>query len=418
MSLITSLTRCWLTRSFRAFRFTDTFDAILPYQNAENLGLYIHIPFCRSLCDFCPYCKVTYREDLAKAYVAALKKEIELVGAGGSERKRVTTLYFGGGSPALVVNEIGEIIETVSKYFEITEGIGLELHPSDVTVSNLRTLQRAGVTRISIGIQSFSDEYLEILGRGKLDCQHMFEALRSVPFETVSMDFIFALPGQTIERVKRDIDVAFSNGANHVAIYPFIDFTYTKRKFEKIPEMRKKKLLAEITEYCDRQGYVRDSIWTFAKPGVKKYSSMTRENFLGFGCSATTLLKDQFKINTFSIPDYIKQVENGLLPTALTLKFTSRQRMLYYLFWTAYTTRVDADAFYQFFGEKLTHCYGFELLLARMLGFAQKDGDCYTMTPKGAYYYHYYENYYTLSYIDQMWNLMRVKAFPDELVIR
>ena len=418
MSLITSLTRCWLTRSFQPFRFTSEYDMPLLYQDAVNLGLYIHIPFCRSLCDFCPYCKVVYREDLAKAYVAALKKEIELMGARNSERKKVNTLYFGGGSPALVVDEISGIIETVGRFFDITEGVGLELHPSDVTAENLRMLRGLGVTRISIGIQSFSDEYLKILGRGNLNYRLIFEALRSVPFETVSMDFIFALPGQTFESVKRDIDMAFANGANHIAIYPFIDFTYTRRKFEKMSELRKRRLLAEITEYCNRQGYVRDSIWTFAQPGVKKYSSMTRENFLGFGCSATTLLSDQFKINTFSIPDYIKRVEDGLLPTALTLKFTTRQRMLYYLFWTAYTTHVDATDFHRFFRKRLEHCYGFELLLARMLGFAKKDGDRFTMTPKGAYYYHYYENYYTLSYIDQMWNLMRLNAFPDELVIR
>lgn len=237
---ITSLTRSWLTRSFRAFRFTNANDRSLPYQDTENLGLYIHIPFCRSLCDFCPYCKVVYRADLAKAYVAALKKEIELVGASGMERKKVTTLYFGGGSPALLADEIRGIVETVGKYFEITEGIGLELHPSDVTEETLRTLHKAGVTRISIGIQSFSEEYLEILGRGKLDDQHMFRELRSVPFETVSMDFIFALPGQTFESVKQDIDTAFANGANHIAIYPFIDFTYTKRKFEKMPEAEKR----------------------------------------------------------------------------------------------------------------------------------------------------------------------------------
>lgn len=77
MSFITSLTHSWLTRSFRAFRFTNANDGSLPYQDAENPGLYIHIPFCRSLCDFCPYCKVVYRENLAKAYVAALKKEID-----------------------------------------------------------------------------------------------------------------------------------------------------------------------------------------------------------------------------------------------------------------------------------------------------------------------------------------------------
>lgn len=418
MSFITSLTRIWLTRSFRPFQFTNKFDDALAYPDTEQLGLYIHIPFCRSLCTFCPYCKVVYQKKLAEDYVRALKREITLVGRRSESRTKVTSLYFGGGTPALLATEIAGILETVGRYFEITEGVGLELHPSDVTEQNLRLLKEAGVTRISIGIQSFSEDFLGVLGRGSQNWEPMFSALNAVPFETVSMDFIFALPGQTLESVKRDIDIAFSHGANHVAIYPFIDFTYTSRKFSKMPEPEKKKLLEGIVAYCARQGYVRDSIWTFAKPGTPKYSSMTRENFLGFGCSATTLLRDQFKINTFSIPDYIARVENDTLPTALTLKFTVRQRMIYYLFWTAYTTVVDAGAFAAFFGKDLKRCYGTELLLARMLGFARKDGSRYVMTPRGSYYYHYYENYYTLSYIDQMWNRMRNQAFPAELIIR
>ena len=418
MSFITSLTRIWLTRSFLPFRFISEYDPHPIYADAQNMGLYIHIPFCRSLCNFCPYCKVVYRKSLAQAYVEALKKEIVLVGNSSPVRKRVTTLYFGGGSPALVVGEIKGIIETVQQYFEITEGIGLELHPADVTAENLRTLEEGGITRISIGVQSFGEEYLALLGRREHDYKNMFAALKAVPFETVAMDFIFALPGQTIESVRKDIDTAFANGANHIAMYPFIDFTYTDRKFENMPEAQKKKLLTEITEYCQQQGYIRDSIWTFAKPGTKKYSSMTRDNFLGFGCSATTLLTDQFKINTFSIQEYIDRINCNTIPTALTLKFTPRQRMLYYMFWAAYTTVVDPKSFQMFFGKRLEHCYGFELLLVRLLGFAtMKDGK-YVMTPRGAYYYHYYENYFTLSYIDQMWNLMRTKAFPAELVIR
>lgn len=418
MSLITSLTRIWLTRSFRPFQFTSKYDTHLSYVNAQNMGIYIHIPFCRSLCDFCPYCKVEYSEELARSYVEALKKEIVLVGGDCSERKKVTTLYFGGGTPALVADEIKDIVNTVRKYFEITEGIGLELHPADVKVDKLQMLKEAGVTRISIGVQSFGEEYLDLLGRREPDYKSMFDALSKVSFETVAMDFIFALPDQTIQSVKKDIDIAFSNGANYIAIYPFIDFTYTKRKFNKMPEAQKKKLLKEITDYCSQQGYIRDSIWTFGKPGTKKYSSMTRDNYLGFGCSATTLLTDQFKINTFSIPDYIDRVNKNAIPTALTLKFTQRQRIIYYLFWTAYSTKIDAEAFQIFFGKKLERCYSIELLLVRMLGFVKKDGSKYIMTPRGAYYYHYYENYFTLSYIDQMWNLMRIQAFPDELVIR
>lgn len=418
MSAITSISRIWLTRSFLPFHFTNENDSKLLYEDAQNLGLYVHIPFCRTLCGFCPYCKQVFEEEVAKGYVRALKDEIRLVGGGLTKPKEVTTLYFGGGSPALVSGEIKGIVETIREYFDITEGIGIELHPSDVTVGTLKVLKEAGVSRISIGIQSFQEENLDLLGRDHLDYNVLFDALTQVPFDTVSMDFIFALPGQTIESLKKDIDAAFAHGANHIAIYPFIDFTYTKRKFEKMPEQQKKKLLYEITAYCGRQGYVRDSIWTFAMPDTKKYSSMTRENFLGFGCSATTLLRDSFKINTFSVQDYIHRVDGGNLPTALTLKFTTRQRMVYYLFWTAYTMKVDGAAFKRFFGKKLERVFSGELRLAGLFGLMEKEGDTYRLTSRGAYYYHYYENYYTLSYIDQMWSLMRIQPFPKELILK
>ena len=142
---------------------------------------------------------------------------------------------------------------------------------------------------------------------------------------------------------------------------------------------------------------------------------MTRDNFLGFGCSATTLLQKQFKINTFSVEEYCKRVNSGKLPTSLTIRFSLRQRMVYYLFWTAYSTRVDAKDFEDFFDVPLKKMYGLELFLAKCLGFVTEENGVYTMTKKGAFYYHYYENFYTLSYIDQMWGIMRKEAFPKRL---
>ena len=418
MSILTELARIWLTRSVRPFSFTSAYDSSLDLREEQNLGLYLHIPFCRTLCSFCPYCKVPYQEELAKAYLDALLKEIDLVGGSLPSHRQVTSLYFGGGSPALFAAEIGRIVKKLREYFEISEEIGIELHPEDVNEETLRLLKSAGVTRISIGVQSFQEAGLHALGRTLEQPEQIFDALARVPFETVSMDFIFALPGQSFEELRRDIDMAFSHGANHVAIYPFIDFTDTTRSFPKMPERQKRKLLDQITAYCAGQGYVRDSIWTFSKPGTPKYSSMTRDNFLGFGCSATTLLRGQFKINTFSIPAYLRRIEEGKLPTALTLHFTLRQRMVYYLFWAAYTTVVDAGEFEAFFGRKLDRCYGFELRMACLLGLAKKEGNRYRITPRGAYYYHYFENYYTLSYIDQMWHLLRNEAFPERLLIR
>ncbi|MBQ8795545.1 MAG: radical SAM protein [Clostridia bacterium] len=422
MSLITNLTRMWLTRSVKPFTFTNEYDSVLPFENAENLGLYVHIPFCKSICSFCPYCKILYDKELLDRYIDYLLQEIHLVGKNLSEKnlsekKRVTSLYFGGGTPALAVERIGEIIQALEEYFEISQGVGLELHPSNVTAEILLKLKKAGVTKISIGIQSFQEKFQNILGRKAVDTLALKKALEAVPFETVSMDFIFALPNQTFEDLKSDIDTAFLVGANHIAVYPFIDFTFTKSKVRAMKKKEKRKLLDDITLYCYEKGYERDSIWTFSKEKGAKYSSMTRENFLGFGASATTLLRNQFKINTFSVEEYIKRIESKTLPTSLTIRFSERQRMIYWLFWTAYTTKVQERDFEKFFKVPLKKMYGKELRLARKLGFVtyEKDKGEYKMTLKGAFYYHYYENYYTLSYIDKMWGIMRKVAFPEKI---
>lgn len=415
MSIITNLTRTWLTRSTKPFTFTSEYDETLPYGESQNLGLYVHIPFCKSICNFCPYCKVIYSKEMCDQYIDALIREIHLVGNQHEGRKEVTSLYFGGGTPALAAERLAEIVHAIDEHFIITEGIGVELHPCNVNVPTLGLLKAAGVTKISIGIQSFQSKFQNILGRSQVDIAAMASALSAVKFETVSMDFIFALPTQTFDDLREDIDTAFANGANHVAIYPFIDFTFTSSPVAAMPKKEKRALLDAITRYCLDKGYVRSSIWTFSSEEQARYSSMTRDNFLGFGCSATTLLKEQFKINTFSVEEYCKRIDSGSLPTSLTIRFTLRQRMVYYLFWTAYSTRVDSADFEKFFGIPLKKMYGFELWLAKCLGFVTEENGIYSMTLRGAFYYHYYENFYTLSYIDKMWGIMRKEAFPERI---
>lgn len=415
MSIITSVTRMWLTRTIKPFTFKNEYDQLLPFAECENLGLYVHIPFCKSICSFCPYCKVRYSAQLCDTYIDALIREIHLVGSQHAGREKTTSLYFGGGTPALAANRIKEIIDALKEHFIITEGIGLELHPDNVTPETLQILKDAGVTKISIGIQSFGDTYQKILGRKQVDTTSMMTALKAVPFETVSMDFIFALPGQTYEDLKADIDTAFSLGANHVAIYPFIDFTFTKSPVTAMDKKEKRELLDAITTYCLSKGYFRSSIWTFSNEPDANYSSMTRDNFLGFGCSATSLFKGQFKINTFDVASYCDRIRDHKLATSLTIRFTKRQRMIYWLFWTAYSTRVRSADFEQFFGVSLNRMYGFELWLAKRLGFVTEYDGTYELTLKGAFYYHYYENFYTLSYIDKMWGIMRKEAFPERI---
>ncbi len=215
--------------------------------------------------------------------------------------------------------------------------------------------------------------------------------------------------------MKTDIDTAFSLGANHIAIYPFIDFTFTDSPVAAMPKKDKQALLNAITQYCYDRGYSRSSVWTFSSEQNANYSSMTRDNFLGFGCSATSLFKGQFKINTFDVASYCERIRSGDLATSLTIRFTERQRMIYWLFWTAYSTRVKSRDFENFFGVSLKKAYGFELWVAKRLGFITEHDGIYEMTLKGAFYYHHYENFYTLSYIDKMWGIMRKEAFPKQI---
>ena len=412
MSIATDLTRMWLTRSVKPFTFRNEYDQVLPYEDCQGLGLYVHIPFCRQICRFCPYCKEPYSRELCERYLDALLREIHLVGGQSPGKKEATSLYFGGGTPALAADRLKEVIDALKEHFTITQGIGVELHPDNVTAPVLQTLREAGVTKLSIGIQSFQPKYQHILGRAPVDRRRLAAALAQVSFETVSMDFIFALPGQTFQDLRADVDAAFQCGANHVAVYPFIDFSFASSGIPAMGKREKRALLDDITRYCLSKGYARNSIWTFSREQAS-YSSMTRDNFLGFGCSAATLLRDQFKVNTFSVNEYCRRVDGGALPTALTLRFTPRQRMVYYLFWTAYSTRVDSGAFERFFGVPLQKMYGFELWLARRLGLVTERDGVYEMTLKGAFYYHYYESFYTLSYIDRMWGLLRHEAFPE-----
>lgn len=417
MSCRTQITKTILTHSARRFTFTADNDATLPYEGLNNLGLYVHIPFCRSLCSFCPYCKELYSENRCNSYVDSLIQEIHQAGNQTTGKQPVTSLYFGGGSPALAAPRLREIIDAIRSHFLIEEGIGVELHPSDVNEETLTLLQDAGVSKISIGIQSFQDKFLSLLGRGAFDAKRLQSVLSHFHFETVSMDFIFALPKQTFADLVTDIETAFSIGANHIAIYPFIPFSFASSDIPAMRKKEKKRLLDQITDYCTAKGYRRDSIWTFSNDPKARYSSMTRENFLGFGASATTLLRNQFKINTFSVDAYCQRVQNHQLPTALTLRFQKKERMVYFLFWMAYTTHVDPQEFERYFGVSLKRAYGFEFAWASACGFLIKENGDYVLTKKGAFYYHYYEQFYTLAYIDKMWGVLRKEDFPKILVL-
>jgi coproporphyrinogen III oxidase-like Fe-S oxidoreductase len=417
-TILTSLLRIWLTRSFKPFTFKGGVSDWPEVDNLKSPGLYVHIPFCRSICSFCPYYKTIYNETQAEAYLQSLLREIELTGSSLKTKKGVSSLYFGGGTPALMSHKLKDIIDKINIYFELEEGIGVELHPTDLKEETLAHLKEAGVNMVSLGIQSFSSNCLDTLGRKQTDIKAGMELLGKYAFDVIDADLIFALPGQKVDMLISDIETAFSCGATQVSTYPYIDFGLPENRYKPQTEKVKRHMLKAINDYCKSNQVTRTSVWTYAQVGTKKYSSVTRESFLGFGASAATLLSNQFRLNTFSVEAYIERLKNDKTPTALKLSFTSRQRAVYYLFWSIYGLNINPEEFNKIWGFSLDDMYGLELWLAARAGLLKRNNGTYSLTEKGAYRYHQIEQAYTHAYISKMWKEAADTPFPAEIILR
>lgn len=411
--MLTSILRIIETRSLKPLEFTSK-NAMYIDEDVDEVGLYVHIPFCKILCPFCPYNKVTYHEELAHQYNQALIKEIEIVGSKYAGKK-VTSIYFGGGTPALMVNELESILDKIKDIFDIKCDIGIELHPRDVTVELLQQLKSIGFTMISLGIQSFQRRNLSVLGRELINGEEILKMVSTIGFNVIDVDFIFGIKGQTEEDLKKDINIAFLNGATQVSTYPFIDFSYANNLSNPLGRKDKKKLLEALEDTADGLGLKRTSVWTFGERNVPKYSSITRDSYIGFGPSAATLTKKYFKINTFSVEEYIRVINERENPKALTMDFTPRVRALYWLFWNCYTLELNSNNFKKLFGVELDEMFGIELKIAKLLGLITKIDSNYKLTKRGSYIYHLLEQHYTHQYIDKTWNTCTKEPWPQKI---
>lgn len=412
--MLTNLFRIMFTRSFEPLKLTDRSDYNLSTEEKDT-GLYVHIPFCRTLCPFCPYNKVKYDKNLIKPYKEALIKEINLIGKACNGKNNVTSVYFGGGSPALMLEELGEIMTALKKNFSISSNIGIELHPEDVNENSLKSLRNIGFDMVSIGIQSFSRECLNTLGRKYIEGTEKVKLANEAGFKVIDVDLIFGIYNQTGQDLKDDFITAFEAGATQVSTYPFIDFSYAHNKRKPLGKKEKKRLLEVLERTSSEIDCDRTAVWTFGKKNVPKYSSITRDTFIGFGASAASLTKSYFRINTFSIEEYIKSLKGNRIPTALTMKFTERTRALYWLFWNAYTLKLDNAQFEGLFDVKLEQMFKTELKAAHKLGLLNKINENYELTAKGTYLYHLIEQNYTNKYIDKTWSIARKEAWPKEV---
>ncbi|MFC1929799.1 radical SAM protein, partial [Chloroflexota bacterium] len=209
----------------------------------DEVALYIHIPFCKTLCPFCCFNRYLFTEEKAKKYFKHLRKEVDFYIQRGS---KFSNFYFGGGTPTVMMDELIEFINYLKQNFEVKQ-ISLETNPNEVNRKNIELLKAAGVNRLSIGIQSFDNDILKAMGRVFCTGEEMKEILQMVEgeFDTLNVDFIFNFPGQSIEQFEADIETFKNLGIDQATFYPLMASPHKKnaieRRFNRIDMSREKK---------------------------------------------------------------------------------------------------------------------------------------------------------------------------------
>ena len=389
-----------------------------------SLNLYIHLPFCRKICAFCPYVKETYDPMMSTAYQDAILKELD------SYRRlwgdvNVESVYFGGGTPSLTPEIVESTLSWIANNFHLGHEVGIEIHPLDVKIDVLRSLKSSGVSMVSLGVQTFHDHLLDILDRdydGNL-ARQACEQILQVGFTTTDVDLIFAIPTQNRDEAEADVETACNLGVEQISIYPLIPFSYTplkrhlrKKRVSMPPWWVERQMLRSIVTKAQNAGYQRTSIWSFNKPGAHRYTTVTKDAFVGIGASASSRIGDYFSLNTFSVTEYIKAVGRGS-PMALATKLNTGDKMAYWLFWQCYNLTIDTDILRSIFGRDLPYRVRALLSLLNLLGMSQRRGNTICLTDAGAYLCHLIEKEYTQAYLKTLWEACLKDVWPRRVVL-
>jgi oxygen-independent coproporphyrinogen-3 oxidase len=324
------------------------------FQDISELGLYLHIPFCKQICPYCPYNKEIYHPATAEMYTRAIKKEIDFYSALLGD-KPVTSFYIGGGTPTTMLHDgLGNILEHIFKNFNMRCDIHMESHPNDLTADNLNTIRSLNVTNLSVGVEALQDKYLKILNRpyNVKEVKAAIERAGNKGFRCFNVDFIFALPGQTYNELEQAANELVEIDIDQVAAYPLFYFPYTKMgesskqsNYDVPCILRRRKMLRILEDIFYSRKYERTSVWAFTKEGLPKYCSVTVPLYVGLGASGGSYLRDIFYLNTFNVAEYIKQLEEGRMPIALSLDLSESMQMAMWLYWRIYETRFKSSDF-------------------------------------------------------------------------
>ena len=296
------------------------------------LGLYIHVPFCSAICNYCNFNRGLFDAALKSRYVRALIAEITnpALLPNHPSSHQADTIFFGGGTPSLLEpSEVGEIVRACQAAFSIVDDpeITLEANPETVTCERLEGYRAAGVNRISFGVQSFRDDELKRLSRlhGAERARAALREARGAGFDNVSLDLMMWLPGQSVDHWLESVDHAIALGPDHLSLYllelypnaPLKEEMARSSTWSQAPDDEAEIMYGEAMDRLARHGYEQYELSNVARPGCRARHNLkywTDGAWLGFGCGAHSTVDGTRWKNVSATEEYVNRIAAGRAP--------------------------------------------------------------------------------------------------------
>ena len=351
--------------------------------------IYVHVPFCRRKCHYCAFNSKVGGANEISAYVDALITEINQRG----QRQSTDTIYFGGGTPTtLTLNQLGEILRAIGDGFDVSAGaeITIEANPGTVDADYLRGLKSLGFNRLSLGVQTFDDALLKIIGRIHTS-RAAIEAveLATKIFGNVSIDLMYGLPTQTVEDVRRDLQRVKMSDVAHVSIYglEIEEGTRFFRDGVTIDADLCADMYDVITRTLPAAGFRRYEVSNFARKNFVSRHNIgywTGKKYWGFGAGAHGFDGKLRTSNVRDVATYIERIGAGENVAQIEEVVTRRAAMEEFCFLGLRMVEgIDARTFAQNFGADIFDIFGAVINRNRQLGLLTVDGDKIALTTRG-----------------------------------
>jgi oxygen-independent coproporphyrinogen-3 oxidase len=307
------------------------------------LGLYIHVPFCGAICNYCNFNRGLFDAALKERYLGALLAEIERAGeAAPANRREADTIFFGGGTPSLLEpGEIGAIVDACGRAFALSPDpeVTLEANPESVTTERLAAYRAAGVSRVSFGVQSFRDDELRRLSRlhGADRARAAYREARAAGFDNISLDLMMWLPGQRVAEWLESVDEAIALGPDHLSLYMLEVYPnaplredMARASWSQAPDDDAAVMYVTAMERLEAAGYDQYEISNVARPGRRSRHNLKYwqdQEWLGFGPGAHSTVGGVRWKNVSGTDEYVDRVRRTM-PTAVDVRRLSPAEQL------------------------------------------------------------------------------------------